>query len=76
MAVATRPHIDGPVHCDVIDATQGYCGHAHLSTTERYMHHAPASGDAAKLSAAYSAALRGGTEEVPNLAVSDVTGSN
>jgi integrase len=34
---------------------QGYLGHAHISTTMRYVHHAPAIEDAAKL----SAALRG-----------------
>jgi integrase len=34
---------------------QGYCGHAHIATTMRYVHHSPAVEDAAIL----SAALRG-----------------
>jgi len=31
---------------------QGYCGHAHIGTTMRYVHHSPAVEDAAILSAA------------------------
>jgi integrase len=30
-------------------ALQSYMGHAHFSTTERYLHYVPAVGDAAKL---------------------------
>jgi hypothetical protein len=34
-------------------ALQAYMGHAHYSTTERYLHHSPAVEDAAKLTAAF-----------------------
>jgi hypothetical protein len=36
---------------------QAYCGHAHISTTMRYVHHSPAAEDAATLSAALSGEL-------------------
>ncbi len=42
-----------------ISDVQGYMGHAHISTTMRYVHHVTAAGDAAKLSAVVSAALGG-----------------
>lgn len=35
-----------------LSTVQGYLGHAHISTTMRYVHHSPATGDAALLSAA------------------------
>jgi len=41
-----------------LSTVQGYLGHAHISTTMRYVHHAPAAEDVALL----SAALRGEAE--------------
>ena len=35
-----------------LSTVQGYLGHAHISTTMRYVHHSPATGDAALLSEA------------------------
>jgi integrase len=35
-----------------LSTVQGYLGHAHISTTMRYVHHAPAAEDVAQLSAA------------------------
>jgi hypothetical protein len=32
-----------------LSCAQAYCGHAHISTTMRYVHHAPAVEDAATL---------------------------
>jgi integrase len=43
-------------------ALQAYMGHAHYSTTERYLHHSPATEDAAKLTAAFGGA---DSERVP-----------
>jgi integrase len=37
-----------------LSTVQGYLGHAHISTTMRYVHHAPAAEDVALLSAALS----------------------
>lgn len=38
-----------------LSTVQGYLGHAHISTTMRYVHHAPAAGDVALLSEALRA---------------------
>jgi integrase len=38
-----------------LSTVQGYLGHAHISTTMRYVHHAPAAEDVALLSAALGA---------------------
>jgi len=46
-----------------LSTVQGYLGHAHISTTMRYVHHTPAAGDAALLSAALRSDTRADASE-------------
>ena len=55
-------------------ALQAYMGHAHFSTTERYLHYVSADEDAAKLTAAFSSEKV--PEMVPNCDDSTVTERN
>ena len=44
-------------------AVQGYLGHQHYSTTQRYLHHRPRRDDAAKLTKAFEAGINPGINE-------------
>ena len=48
-----------------LPTAQGYMGHAHISTTMRYVHHSPATEDAAKLAEALTGDRPAVAERVP-----------
>jgi integrase len=48
-----------------LPTVQGYMGHAHISTTMRYVHHSPATEDAAKLAEALTGDRLPVVEPVP-----------
>jgi integrase len=61
-------HAFGTTAIGVLDplAVQGYLGHAHYSTTQRYLHHKPRPQDAAALEQAFGGEARGKPAESPD----------
>ena len=50
-----------------ITDVQGYLGHAHISTTMRYVHHAPGADHAARLQAVLAEDLSGHTRDMSRM---------
>ena len=63
-------HVFGTAAITKLDPhrVQGYMGHAHYSTTQRYLHHKPRREDAARLAEAFSQSVPGEHESTPERA--------